>query len=118
MKILPAQQTLVGLYQTIRYRESIGLSVSQQLFTFWQRLFQPLATLIMIALAVPFAFGALREATMSVRMMLGIFIAFTFYMMNQLFGPMTLVYQFPPIFCALLPSLIFFVVMVGLLALQ
>lgn len=115
MKIFSAQQSLVGLYKTIHYRSSIGVSASQYVFAFWQRIFQPMATLIMMLLAVPFVFGSLRNTSMSMRMMLGIFIAFAFYMMNQLFGPITLVYQFPPILCALLPSLIFLGLMLGLL---
>ena len=52
---------------------------------------------------------------MSMRVMLGVMLGFVFYMMNQLFGPITLVYQFPPILAAFMPSLVFLCVMMVLL---
>lgn len=115
MTITSVQETLKDLYHTIQYRRHIGLGVNQFIFLFWQRVLQPLTTLIMIALAVPFVFGSYRQASMSVRIMTGILLGFVFYIMNQLFGPITLVYQFPPIFAALLPTCLFFAVAMILL---
>ena len=107
MKINTTEQTLVNLYRTIQYRQKTGLSTDQFVFTFYQRLAQPLTTFIMICLAVPFVFGTFRSASTSLRIMTGVFIAFMFYMLNQLFGPITLVYQFPPLLAALSPTLVF-----------
>lgn len=110
MQILSGEQTLKNLYRTIRYRQAVGLSVNQYVFTFWQRVLQPLTTLVMISLAVPFVFGSFRSASMGLRIMIGIMIGFIFYLLNQLFGPITLVYQFPPIFAALIPTGFFFLI--------
>ena len=115
MKVSSAQKTLKDLYHTIQYRQTIGLGVTQFIFLFWQRLLQPLTTLIMISLAVPFVFGSYRDVSMGVRIMGGVLVGFIFYMMNQLFGPITLVYQFPPFLAAVMPTCIFFVISAVLL---
>ncbi len=116
MSIISGEQSMKDLYQTIHYRHSIGLGTNQFVFTFWQRLLQPITSLVMICLAVPFVFGSFRSASMSVRMMAGVFIGFGFYMLNQLFGPITLVYQFPPVLAALLPTCLFLLIAIILLA--
>lgn len=115
MSLISAEQTLVDLYHTIQYRQLTGLGINQYLFSFYQRIMQPFATLVMICLAVPFVFGSFRSASMGMRMMAGIFIGFIFYMLNQLFGPITLVYQFPPLFAALIPTCVFLVITIILL---
>lgn len=76
-------------------------------FAFWSRIFQPFATLVMMLLAVPFAFGPLRSTTPGLRLLVGILIGFGFYILNQFFGPISVVYQFPPLLAAALPTIIF-----------
>lgn len=115
MQVTSAQETVKDLYHTIEYRRMIGLGVNQFVFLFWQRILQPLTTLIMISLAVPFVFGSYRDVSMGVRILGGVLVGFIFYMMNQLFGPITLVYQFPPLLAAIIPTCVFFVISVILL---
>lgn len=99
--------SIVSLIKNIGLREHSGLLASQFQLSLWQRIFQPFTTLIMIALGIPFIFGSLRSASMSHRMLVGIIIGFAFYMINRLFGPFTIVYQFPPLLAALLPAMLF-----------
>lgn len=115
MQIASAEQTILDLYHTIAYRQSIGLSVNRTIFSFWQRALQPVTTLILICVAVPFVFGSFRQVSMGQRIMGGVLFGFIFYLLNQLFGPITLVYQFPPILAAVLPSCLFFFIAIILL---
>jgi len=101
------QKTLPELHTYIKYLDQSGLLSSNYKFIFWQRIFQPLATLVMILLAVPFVFGPLRTVPMGVRMLTGTIAGFTFYIINQFAGPMSTVYQWSPILAAILPILIF-----------
>lgn len=112
----PAQDSLRSLYDTIRYRESIGLTNTQQIYDFMRRIFQPVTTLIMVLLAVPFVFGSLRSASTGHRILLGIVIGFSFYMLNQLFGPIALVYQYPAMMAAATPTIIFTLLLFFLLS--
>lgn len=101
------QKSLSELYHYITYRKQSGLTTTNDEFTFWQRIFQPLATLVMMLLAIPFVFGPLRSATMGLRMLAGVVVGFTFYIINQFIGPFSIVYQIPPILASFLPIVIF-----------
>jgi lipopolysaccharide export system permease protein len=105
--IVPQEQSLKKLHTYIRYSRQSGQNASEYEFIFWQRIFQPLATLIMIVLGVPCVFGPMRTASIGLRILLGILIGFIFYMLNQFFGPLTLVYQLSPWVAAALPALLF-----------
>lgn len=74
---------------------------------FWRKLFQPVSIAVMLFMALSFVFGPLRSVTMGARIILGIVTGFVFYMANQIFGPIALVYRLPPIAGALLPSVLF-----------
>jgi len=99
--------SISGLWKTIRYREANQLDAKPYLLAFWQKMMRPFATLVMMFLAIPFIFGPLRSATMGLRMLVGVMIGFVFFTINQLFGPLTLVYSLPPILGASLPTLLF-----------
>jgi len=101
------QKSLLELYHYIKYRKQSGLGYSHYQFVLWQRIFQPIATLVMIILAVPFVFGPLRSATMGLRMLAGVITGFGFHILNQFLGPISVVYQVPPVIAALFPSLFF-----------
>lgn len=109
-------QSLVELYHSIHYRKHARLATNQYGFAFWQRLMQPLITIAMICLGVPFIFGSLRSVSMGLRILTGVIIGFAFYMLNQFFGPLAMVYQIPPVLAAVIPALLFPVVSVILLA--
>ena len=102
-----SEMNLVRLYHYITYQHRNGLSASNYSLAFWQRMLQPLATLIMIFLAIPFIFGPLRSVTMGVRIVTGAMIGLIFYLLNQFFGPVSLVYQIPPVVGASLPIILF-----------
>jgi lipopolysaccharide export system permease protein len=109
----PNEMNLVELWQNIEFRSENGLSTSGYQLNFWKRIYQPLATLVMIFLAIPFVFGSLRSKTMGFRLMLGIIVGLAFYLANQFLGQLSLVLQIPAYFAALSPIVIFF--LIGLL---
>jgi len=111
----PMQMGLTELYHYIIYRQKAGLSNAEYALSFWQRLFQPLAAAVMILIAVPFISGSIRSATMGLKLLLGIVAGFLFYILNQFFGPMSMVYQLPAILAALLPTLVFALIGLGLI---
>lgn len=101
--------SLMGLWHTIKYRQQNHLEAKPYQLAFWQKIVRPLATLVMMFLAIPFVFGPLRQATMGLRMLVGVLVGFVFYTFNQLFGPLTLVYHIPPIIGAFLPTIAFLI---------
>lgn len=108
--------SLKGLWQTIDYRRQNHLDPKPYQLAFWQKLFRPIATLVMMFLAIPFIFGPLRQSSMGLRVLVGVFVGFAFYTCNELFGPLTLLYPVPPVIGASLPIMVFFIV--GMLMLK
>jgi lipopolysaccharide export system permease protein len=102
-----AYQSAWGLYAQVRYRHALGLNVSQYAYAFWKRLFQPLSSVLLICLGLPFIFGSLRTRSMGERMIVGVLVGFLFYMLNQFFGPISLIYSWPPALAAGAPTFLF-----------
>uniref|UniRef100_UPI003296AC3F LptF/LptG family permease n=1 Tax=Salmonella enterica TaxID=28901 RepID=UPI003296AC3F len=70
---------------------------------------------VMILMALPFIFGPLRSVPMGVPVVTAIRLGFVFYVLDQIFGPLTLVYGIAPIVGALLPSATFFLISLWLM---
>lgn len=103
----PEAMSLVKLNTYSRSLEKNHLPASSFQLEFWQRVFQPLAILTMILLAVPFVFAAPRSMNVGRRMLLAIIVGFVFYVMASLIGQFSIVFQFPPVIAALLPIILF-----------
>ena len=106
-EIDPKELSLPKLYKFISYQKANGLHVNEYWLIFWQHLMQPIASLVMVFLVIPCIFGPLRSATLGLRMIVAVAMGFGFYILNSFFGPMSIVYQFPPFLAATLPSLLF-----------
>jgi lipopolysaccharide export system permease protein len=106
-EIDPDEMSLPQLHNYLSYLKSNNLDTSDYALSFWQRITQPLATLVMMWLAIPFVFGPLRSATMGLRILAGAAMGFVFITLNQFFGPLTAVYQLPPLIAALIPIALF-----------
>jgi len=103
----PQYLTLPGLWSFIQYQKHNGLDVTSDLLQFWSILLQPLAIVILMVMAVPFVFGPLRSAAMSLRMIVGVILGFVFFIITQLFGPFSSLYSVPPFLGAMLPIILF-----------
>ncbi|SNY52403.1 lipopolysaccharide export system permease protein [Arsukibacterium tuosuense] len=105
--IKPEMLSLTGLAQYVEYLEQNDQEASRYELAYWRKVLQPLSVAAMLLLALSFIFGPLRSVTMAARVLLGILTGFGFFMSNELFGPLALVYQLPPLAGAMLPSLLF-----------
>ncbi len=102
-----SEMSLPKLISFARYLEENGLQSSQYRFEFWGRVLTPLASLVMIFLAIPFVLGGFRQAALGWRLMVGVLVGFAFFIMNALLGQLCIVYQVPPLMAALIPIVIF-----------
>ncbi|MGQ3890447.1 LPS export ABC transporter permease LptG [Legionella sp. CNM-4043-24] len=103
----PDEMTLHELRQYVRVQKRSHQSALNYQLAYWQRLFQPLTTVVMMILAIPFIFGPLRSSTMGSKLLVGATVGFGFHIINQFFGPVSQVYQIPPLLAALGPTLVF-----------
>lgn len=107
--------SISGLHNYVKYLKSSGQDAGRYQLNMWSKIFQPLSVAVMMLMALSFIFGPLRSVPMGVRVVTGISFGFVFYVLDQIFGPLTLVYGIPPIIGALLPSASFFLISLWLL---
>ncbi|WP_312312072.1 LPS export ABC transporter permease LptG [Atlantibacter sp.] len=111
----PEALSISGLRDYVNYLKSSGQDASRYQLNMWSKIFQPLSVAVMMLMALSFIFGPLRSVPMGVRVVTGISFGFLFYVLDQIFGPLSLVYNIPPIMGALLPSASFFLISLWLL---
>lgn len=105
--VKPESLPVTGLMSYLEYLESNEQDKSRYLLAFWRKIMQPLTVAVMLLVALSFIFGPLRSVSMGARIMMGVFTGILFHITNQVFGSLSLVYQLPPIFGAVMPSLLF-----------
>jgi len=113
--VKPASMSATGLYRYIQYLQGNGLDATRYEMELWVKIVLPLATAVMVFLAVPFVFGSLRSVGIGQRIMSGALLGITFYLLNQVFNHTALVYQLNPVLSAILPTFLFFILGVWLI---
>lgn len=103
----PSQMTLPKLTKFAGYLEQNGLQANEYRYEFWQRIFKPLAALIMVFLAIPFVLSVFSTRTLGLRIIAGIIVGFSFFISNAFLGQLCIVYQIPVMLAASLPLLLF-----------
>ena len=111
----PDALSISGLYNYSKYLKQSGQESGRYQLNMWGKIFQPLSVAVMMLMALSFIFGPLRSVSMGVRVVTGISFGFLFYVLDQIFGPLSLVYGLPPILGAILPSGAFFAISLYLL---
>ncbi|VAW84692.1 FIG000906: Predicted Permease [hydrothermal vent metagenome] len=97
-----------GLFKYIRYLKSNGLESDRYEQAFWKKLVAPIATAVMVFLAVPFVFGTLRTVPVGERVFVGTLVGVGFHILNQGVGFIGLVYGWNPFLVSVLPTVLFF----------
>ena len=104
--VQPERMSVAGLVQYIRHLADNRQQTDRYEIAFWTKLFYPLAVLVMMALALPFAYLHVRAGSVSLKIFTGVMIGVLFYMLNKLFGHLGLLNTWPPILVAALPGLV------------
>ena len=70
------------------------------------KLLAPLIYVAMLVVAMPFVFGPQRSAGTGQRLLIGLLLGLAFFLSNYLLGNVVLLYGFPPLVGASLPTLL------------
>ena len=104
--LLPSDMSMRELSAYINEQNDNGTTANYYQLEFWQRLLQPVVTCLMMLLALPFIFGQLRSVPMGTRFLIGALVGFSFYMLNRIVAPMSIVVHLSPLIAAALPVVI------------
>jgi len=113
--VVPERMSLVNLYIFVRHLSGNQQKTDRYVIAMWKKLVYPLAALVMMALALPFAYMQDRMGAVSVRVFAGIMLGIGFHMLNGLFSSLGVINSWPPFFSAITPSALFLVTAAGML---
>ena len=82
---------------------------------FWKKLIDPLSIMVLMALALPFAYLHTRSGGVSLKIFVGIMIGVGFLLLNALFSNLGVLTALPAFFTAAAPSLLFLLLAIGAL---
>ena len=100
----PESLSISGMWRYIHYLADQELNNSRYWLAFWGKVLQPLVTAALVLLAISFIFGPLRSVTLGQRVFTGVLVGFVFHIAQDMLGPASLVFGFPPLLAVLLPS--------------
>ncbi len=113
--VVPERMSLVNLYIFIRHLSGNQQKTDRYVIAMWKKLVYPLAALVMMALALPFAYMQDRMGAVSIRVFAGIMLGIGFHMLNGLFSSLGVINSWPPFFSAITPSVLFLMAAAGML---
>ena len=100
----PDQLTGRQLLRYISQLRANQLETREYETAFWARVARTAALLVIVMLAVPFAFGPMRSTGMGARMVLGILVGATFFLLTKLLTNAGTVYELNPLLVAWGPT--------------
>ena len=105
--VQPSRMSAWALHKYIQHLAGNKQQTERYEIALWKKLVYPFATLVMMALALPFAYMHARAGMVGFKVFLGIMLGTFFHMLNNLFSHIGLLQHWPPITSAVVPSTAF-----------
>lgn len=105
--VSPDKMSAITLFQYIRHLSNNQQKSERYEIALWKKLFYPLATLVMMALALPFAYKHDRVSAVSVKVFAGVMLGILFQMLNGMFAHLGVLNSWRPLVAAITPSIMF-----------
>ena len=116
LNILPSDSLSAGsLSNHIGYLEERKADSAKYRLAFWSKVLQPLAIFSLVFVGIAFVFGPLRQATVGFRVFVGVLFGISFKLLSDILGPLSIVFEIPPILAILVPILMCFALGIALL---
>jgi lipopolysaccharide export system permease protein len=112
-QVAPERLELDTLYDNIRVLGSQKTSRFE--IAFWNKVLYPATVIVMMVLAMPFAYFQRRSGGIGFRIFVGTMLGLTFFLVSRLFANLGVLNDWPPLFAALFPLAFFVSVSVALL---
>ena len=106
--VVPERMSAWSLYRYTQHLAGNRQKTERYEIALWKKMFYPIAALVMMALALPFAYMHTRSGMVGLKVFLGIMLGIFFHMLNGLFSHIGLLQNWPPFTSAVLPSVAFF----------
>lgn len=115
LMVVPERMAIGSLYDYVEHLRENRQATQRHEIALYSKLTYPLAVVVMMLLALPFAHFRVREGGMSAKIFTGIMLGLGFHLVSRLFGHLGLLNAWPPLFAAAFPSLLFLAAAFGLM---
>jgi lipopolysaccharide export system permease protein len=103
----PERMGTLDLFQYVRHLNANGQSAQKYEIQFWKKVFYPLSCLVMVILALPFAYLHFRNTGTTPMVFVGVMAGISFVLLNNLVGDLGYLQGWHAWFTAALPGLIY-----------
>lgn len=109
----PERMATLDLFRYVRHLEANGQNAQRYEIEFWRKLFYPLSCLVMVVLALPFAYLHFRSGGVAGYVFLGVMLGISFFLLSNVFGYIGNLRAWAPWLVAAAPSLLYSLVSLG-----
>lgn len=103
----PERMKTIDLYQYIAHLNANAQNSQRYEIEFWKKVFYPLSCLVMVVLALPFAYLHFRSGSIASHVFGGVMVGISFFLLNNVFGYVGNLQNWQPWVTAALPGLIY-----------
>ena len=109
----PDRMATIDLFNYIRHLDANGQTAQRYEIEFWKKVFYPLSCLVMVMLALPFAYLHFRSGGIAGYVFAGVMIGISFFLLNNVFGYIGNLRNWQPWLAAATPGLLYMAVSLG-----
>ena len=109
----PDRMSTLDLFNYIRHLEANSQSAQRYEIEFWKKVFYPLSCLVMVVLALPFAYLHFRSGGIAGYVFAGVMIGISFFLLNNVFGYVGNLQNWQPWVAAATPGLLYMAISLG-----
>jgi lipopolysaccharide export system permease protein len=106
LKIVPERMSALNLRAYIEHLRDNRQKATRYEIAFWNKLLYPLAAILMMVMAIPFALGSTRAGGVGAKIVMGILLGLGFHFAGRLFSHIGLLNDWPALLSAGVPTAI------------
>ena len=109
----PERMGTLDLFNYIRHLDANGQSAQRYEIEFWKKVFYPLSCLVMVMLALPFAYLHFRSGGTAAYVFGGVMMGISFFLLNNVFGYVGNLQNWQPWLAAAAPGMLYMAISLG-----
>lgn len=107
LMVVPERMAFGTLFEYVQHLRDNRQATQRHEIALFSKVVYPLAVVVMMLLALPFAYFRVREGGVSGKLFAGIMLGLGFHVASRLFGHLGLLNAWPPLFAAAFPTALF-----------
>ena len=109
----PDKMQTLDLFAYINHLQANGQNAQRYEIEFWRKVFYPLSCLVMVVLALPFAYLHFRSGNIAGYVFMGVLVGISFFLLNNVFGFIGNLRNWEPWIAAALPGILYSLLSLG-----